>query len=102
MAIINPVHSHAIGGSYNADWATIYSIEFEPQVWKQWNQAFGKGFQVLDWLRIPGQTVNVSSRSITAFTDQAPERAALLNATGIAYSGHSAGATRPFTLATSE
>lgn len=102
MAIISPVTSNAYGGSYNGDWASIYDIEFEPQVWREWYEAYGKGFKVFDWLRIPGQTVNVKARELTSFTDQAVERAVLLDAGGIPYSGHSAGATRAIALAASE
>jgi len=99
--IIQPVTSNTYGGSYNADWGSIYDIEFEPQVWQEWYQAFGKGFMVFDWLQIPGQTVNVKARNIDAFTDQAIEKPALLGAV-IATSGHVAGATRDFTLAAAE
>jgi hypothetical protein len=101
-AIINPVTSNTYGGSYNADWGSIYDIEFEPQVWQEWYQAFGKGFLLFDWLQIPGQTVNVKARNLDAFTDQAIERAILLGAAGIASAGHVAGAVRNFALAASE
>jgi len=100
--IISPVTSNAYGGSYNADWGSIYDIEFEPQVWQEWYQAFGKGFQIFDWLTIIGQTTNVKARQITSFTDQAVERAILLDAGGIPFSGHTAGAVRPIALAASE
>lgn len=101
-AIIDPVTSNTYGGSYNAAWGSIYDLEFEPQVWQQWYQAFGKGFMIFDWLQIPGQTVNVKARNIDAFTDQAVERAALLGDGGIPFAGHVAGAVRNFDLAASE
>jgi hypothetical protein len=99
--IITPVTSNTYGGAYNAAWGSIYDIEFEPQVWQKWHQAYGKGFLVFDWLQIPGQTVSVKARNLSSFTDQAIERAALLGA-AIAYSGHAAGATRDFKLAAAE
>jgi hypothetical protein len=102
MANMTPVTSNSYGGAYNGAWSSIYDIELEPQVWKEWYEAFGNGFKVLDWLRIPGQTTSVKARSLTSFTDQAVERAVLLGASGIAYSGHVAGAVRNFALAASE
>jgi len=101
-SIINPVTSNTYGGAYNADWGSIYDIEFEPQVWQEWFQQFGKGFLVYDWLQIPGQTVNVKARTLTSRTDTATERAALLGVAGIVFGGHVAGATRNFALAPTE
>jgi hypothetical protein len=101
-AIIDPVTSNTYGGSYNAAWGSIYDLEFEPQVWQEWYNAFGKGFMVFDWLQIPGQTVNVKARNIDAFADQAVERAALLGDGGIPFAGHLAGAVRNFDLAATE
>ena len=69
-----PVSSTATGQPFGATWASIFSIEFEPQVWKEWYQQFGKGFSVFDWLQIPGQTVAVKADTITSRTDQAVER----------------------------
>ena len=100
--IISPVTSNTYGGSYNAAWGSIYDIEFEPQVWQEWYQAYGKGFLLFDWIQVPGQTVSVKARTITSRTDQAIERAALLGTTGILTAGHAAGATRDFYLAASE
>jgi len=101
MAIITPVTSNTYGGSYNADWGSIYDIEFDPQVWQEWYQAFGKGFLVFDWLQIPGQTTNVKARNLDAFTDQAIEKPVLLGAV-IATAGHVAGATRDMFIAAAD
>ena len=97
-AIINPVTSNTRGGAYGAPWGSIYDLELEPQVWQEWYQQFGKGFQVFDWLQIPGQTVSVKARNIDSFTDTAIERAVQLSAAGIAVAGHVAGAVKTFVL----
>ena len=101
-AIIEPVTSNTRAGAYGASWGTIYDIELDPQVWQTWYQAFGKGFTMFDWLTIAGQTVSVKSDNITAFTDQAVEKAVQLNASGIAHGGHAAGNARTFILHNNE
>ena len=35
------------------EWGFIYDLELEPEVWKEWHKAYGKGFQVFDWLQLP-------------------------------------------------
>jgi hypothetical protein len=97
-AIINPVTSNMRGGAYGANWGTVYSLELEPQVWKEWYQAFGKGFSVFDWLTIVGSSVSVKARDIDAFTDQAIEKAVQVSAAGVASAGHVAGASRTFVI----
>ena len=101
-AIINPVTSNSRAGAYGATWGSVYSLELEPQVWQEWYQAYGKGFGIFDFLQIPGQTVNLNSRSLTNRTDQAVEKAVQLTAAGMAFAGHVAGATRTFILHANE
>ena len=102
MAIISPVTSNTRGGAYGANWGSVYSLELEPQVWKQWFQAYGNGFKIKDFLTIAGQTVAVQARDIDAFTDQALEKAVRVDSSGIAYSGHSSNAARTFKLHANE
>ena len=64
--------------------------------------SFGKGFQIFDWLQIPGQTVNIKARNLTNRTDQAVEKASQLTAAGMAFAGHVAGAARTFILHANE
>jgi hypothetical protein len=90
------------GGAYGATWGSIYSLELEPQVWQEWYQAFGKGFQVFDWLTIAGQTVSVKARDLDAFTDQAVEKYARVTAAGVAFAGHLALGARTFVLHANE
>jgi len=101
-AIIQPVTSNTRGGAYGANWGSVYSLELEPQVWQEWYQAFGKGFQVFDWLTIAGQTVSVKARDIDAFTDQAIEKAVQVTAAGVSSAAHAAGGSRTFILNASE
>ena len=101
-AIINPVTSNTRGGAYGANWGSIYSLELKPEVWQKWYQAFGKGFQIFDWLMIAGQSVSVKSQDVDAFTDQAVERAVQVTAAGVAHAGHVAGAARTFILHANE
>jgi len=96
-AIINPVHSHTVGAAYNGDWASVYELELEPQVWQEWYQAFGNGFKIFDWIQIPGRTVSVKARTLTNRTDVALERAVLTSAAGIALP-HVAGAAHTFVI----
>lgn len=99
-AINTPVTSNTRGGAYGATWGSVYSLELEPQVWQEWYQAYGKGFNIFDWLTIAGKTVSVKARDIDAFTDQAIEKAVMIN--GLAFAGHVAGAARTFVLNSTE
>lgn len=93
--------SNTTGQGYDKTWASIFSIEFEPQVWRDWYQAYGNGTTIFDMLQIIGQTVSVKSDTITSRTDVALERPLLLGA-AIATSGHTAGAAREFKIAAAE
>lgn len=101
-AIINPVTSNQRGGAYGATFSSVYSIEFEPQVWQEWYQAFGKGFGIFDWLSIVGKEVTIKARSLTNRTDQATEKAVQVTAAGVSHAGHVAGAARTFVLHANE
>lgn len=90
-----PVSSTLTGQPFGSTWASIFSIEFEPQVWQEWYQQFGQGFSVFDFLEIAGQKVYVKSDEILAYTDQAVERPAK---TGSEISTGSAGASYNFYL----
>jgi len=79
-ASFNPVASTTNGISYGSNWASIFSIEFEPQVWQEWYKQFGKGFDLFDFLSIAGQSVSIKSDQITSFTDQAIEKPVQMNA----------------------
>ena len=100
-AIITPVTSNTRGGAYGAPWASIYDLELEDQVWQDWYQKYGKGFNVFDWIQIPGQTVSVKAWSLKSFTDNAIERAVQLTAAGM-LTGAGAGAVQAFTLHANE
>lgn len=101
-AINEPVTSNMRGGAYGATWGSVYDLELEPQVWQKWYQAFGKGFQIFDWLMIAGQHTSVKARNIDAFTDQATEKYVRVTAAGVSHAGHVAGAARTFILHANE
>lgn len=94
-----PVSDRTNGLAYGVSYASAFSIEFEPQVWKEWYQAYGKGLGIFDVATLLGQTVGVRSNTITSFTDVAFEKPVKIDteiATAIA------GATSSISLDASE
>jgi hypothetical protein len=76
VAITNNVRS----GSYDATWASVYTLLDFPQYFPELVQRFGKGFDVLEFLKFAGQEGTCAGQTITLFEDGAPERYVTLHA----------------------
>jgi len=61
-------------GNYNAEWASLYGIAFPDEIYQDWFQKYGKGFKILDFLRMFGRTQTVASREFKHFEDAAEQR----------------------------
>jgi len=73
--------------NYTESWASIYSIQFPPEIWKEWYQKYGKGFKMLDFLNMTGRTgASVANRSFSHFEDAACDKV-INNEGGIAQTG---------------
>lgn len=61
--------------SYTSSWASIYSIQFPEEIWKEWFQQYGKGFKILDFLNMTGRSgASVANRTFYHFEDGAPDK----------------------------
>ena len=67
--------SYTGNANYTKTWASIYSIEFPEEIWKEWFQIYGKGFKMLDFLSMIGRTgASVSNRVFYHYEDAATDK----------------------------
>ena len=96
--------SFAALGNYTAAWASVYSIGFPDEIYKDWFQKYGKGFKILDFLRMFGRTQTVANRTFYHYEDAAEQRVITLanNGSGDGIDTAGAGVTRTIKLAASD
>jgi len=88
-AIINSTRQ----GSFDAKWASVYSILDFPKYFPELVKRYGKLFEIFDILRAAGQIGTCQSETITQFEQGSPERYVTLHsATGTVAAG------TPFTM----
>lgn len=88
-------------GNYTQAWASLYSISFPPEIYQQWFQRYGKGFKILDFLRMFGRTQTTANRVFYHYEDAAEQRVITLadNGSGSGIQTGGAGVTRTIKLA---
>lgn len=82
---------------YGLDYYSLASFEFKPGIWAEWYQKYGKGFGLMDFLKMAGSVVNVNRDTVTAFEDGSIVRPIRVNSSGISTST-TAGDDIAFTL----
>ena len=70
-------------GYYTSSWASLYSIEFPPEVYNEWFQRYGKGFKILDFLRMFGKEQTIAQRTFYVYEDATDQRVATVGTGGI-------------------
>ncbi|HUW91839.1 MAG TPA: hypothetical protein VMV74_01640 [Bacteroidales bacterium] len=91
--------SYSAQSNYTSTWASLYSIEFPPEIYNEWFQRYGQGFKILDFLRMFGKEQTVRDRTFYHYEDGTDLRACTLASAivvGIA------GANITFTLAAAD
>lgn len=78
-----PATSNVVTAGFTEQWASLYDLEFEPQIYPQWFQKYNKGFGIKDFLYIAGQSFNVKSNTIKALEDAALVRPIRIDSNGI-------------------
>ena len=78
---INASTSFTQIGNYNeAQFKSIYSLLFPPEIWNEWYEKYGQGFKVLDFLNMANRTSSVANRSFSHFEDGTDLRVATTRA----------------------
>lgn len=90
------VGSNVHGGSWSKAAQDLFTLELEPQVFKQLFQQDGGGYKMLDFMDACGYVGTVSARSLTILEEGVPDRVVTLGAN---VSTGAAGADFTFTLA---
>jgi len=67
-------------GSYDAKWASVYSLLDFPQYYPELVQRYGKAFEIFDLLKAAGQEGTCAGETLTMFEAGAPERYITLHA----------------------
>lgn len=67
-------------GSYDAKWASVYSLLDFPQYYPELVQRYGKAFEILEFLKFAGQEGTCAGETLTVFEEGAPERYITLHA----------------------
>ena len=97
---INASDSYTQIGNYNeAQFKSIYSLLFPPEIWNEWYEKYGNGFKVLDFLNMANRTSSIANRTYSHFEDGTDLRVA----TTLAQIGAGvAGANITFSLAATD
>lgn len=75
-------------GSYDATWASVYTLMDFPQYFPELVQRYGKAFEILEFLKFAGQEGDCAGQTITQYEEGAPERYVTLHtASGTAAAG---------------
>src|SRR5512145_1100159 len=75
-------------GSYDATWASVYTLMDFPQYYPELVKRFGKAFEILEFLTFAGQVGTCAGQTKTLYEEGAPERYVTLHtASGTASAG---------------
>jgi hypothetical protein len=74
MAVYTPATSNTVTSPFDAQYVSLYSAQFKPDVMSELFHTYGKQFEVIDFLRMAGKEISMKRDEMTSFALNAYNR----------------------------